>query len=72
LTKQLSGRPVIPHQSYNDKVACLKRAAKDIPLLVKLLLIILRTQSYLAVTKEAMKWLQQLPLPNNIRQLKML
>ncbi|RPD42874.1 sigma-54-dependent transcriptional regulator [Chitinophaga barathri] len=51
----------------------LRERPKDIPLLVNSFLRNLReiyNRPQLSVTKEAMKWLQQLPLPGNIRQLK--
>ncbi|WP_346320083.1 sigma-54 dependent transcriptional regulator [Chitinophaga sp. YIM B06452] len=51
----------------------LRERPKDIPLLVNSFIRNLReiyNRPQLSVTKEAMKWLQQLPLPGNIRQLK--
>lgn len=55
------------------KLPPLRERPKDIPLLVSFFLRNLR-QMYdkpgLEVTKEALRWLQQLPLPGNIRQLK--
>ncbi len=51
----------------------LRERPKDIPLLVNFFIDNLRTiynRSALSVTAEAMKWLQQLLLPGNIRQLK--
>src|SRR5207237_5695047 len=51
----------------------LRERPKDIPLLVSFFINNLRevyNRPNLSVTKEAMKWLQQLPLPGNIRQLK--
>ncbi len=51
----------------------LRERAKDIPLLVHFFMGNLKeiyNRPNLTVTKEAIKWLQQLPLPGNIRQLK--
>ncbi len=51
----------------------LRERPKDIPLLVHFFINNLKeiyNRPNLSVTKEAMKWLQQLPLPGNIRQLK--
>jgi DNA-binding NtrC family response regulator len=51
----------------------LRERVKDIPLLVNFFMGNLKeiyNRPLLSVTKEAMKWLQQLPLPGNIRQLK--
>lgn len=51
----------------------LRERKKDIPLLVQFFLKNLKeiyNRPSLEVTKEALKWLQQLPLPGNIRQLK--
>lgn len=55
------------------KLPALRERPKDIPLLVNFFINNLKeiyNRSSLTVTKEAMKWLQQLPLPGNIRQLK--
>jgi transcriptional regulator with PAS, ATPase and Fis domain len=55
------------------KLPALRERPKDIPLLVDFFLNNLKglyNRPTLAVTKEAGKWLQQLPLPGNIRQLK--
>ena len=55
------------------KLPALRERPKDIPLLVNFFINNLKeiyNRPSLAVTKEAMKWLQQLPLPGNIRQLK--
>ena len=51
----------------------LRERSSDIPLLVRFFVNNLRdiyNRPQLLVTKEAMKWLQQMPLPGNIRQLK--
>jgi transcriptional regulator with PAS, ATPase and Fis domain len=51
----------------------LRERPKDIPLLVNFFINNLKeiyNRSGLSVSKSAMKWLQQLPLPGNIRQLK--
>jgi two-component system, NtrC family, response regulator len=51
----------------------LRERQSDIPLLVNFFINNLKeiyNRPNLAVTKEAMKWLKQLPLPGNIRQLK--
>jgi DNA-binding NtrC family response regulator len=51
----------------------LRERPKDIPLLVNFFMGNLReiyNRPHLAITREAMKWLQQLPWPGNIRQLK--
>lgn len=51
----------------------LRERPKDIPLLVNFFINNLKEiyhRPELTVTKDAMKWLQQLPLPGNIRQLK--
>jgi DNA-binding NtrC family response regulator len=51
----------------------LRERPKDIPLLVNFFINNLKeiyNRSALSVSKSAMKWLQQLPLPGNIRQLK--
>ena len=51
----------------------LRERPKDIPLLVNFFVNNLKeiyNRSNLSVTRDAMKWLQQLPLPGNIRQLK--
>jgi DNA-binding NtrC family response regulator len=51
----------------------LRERPRDIPLLVNFYINNLRelyNRPKLSVTREAMKWLQQLPLPGNIRQLK--
>jgi transcriptional regulator with PAS, ATPase and Fis domain len=51
----------------------LRERPKDIPLLVNFFIDSLKeiyNRPLLTVTKEAMKWIQQLPLPGNIRQLK--
>jgi DNA-binding NtrC family response regulator len=51
----------------------LRERSKDIPLLVNFFINNLKeiyNRPGLTVSKEAMKWLQQLPLPGNIRQLK--
>lgn len=55
------------------KLPPLRERPKDIPLLVNFFLANLRdiyNRPDLAITREAAKWLQQLPLPGNIRQLK--
>ncbi|SIN84137.1 sigma-54-dependent transcriptional regulator [Chitinophaga niabensis] len=55
------------------QLPALRERPKDIPLLVKSFIRNLReiyNRPNLQVTPEAMKWLQQLPLPGNIRQLK--
>jgi len=55
------------------KLPALRERAGDIPLLVDFFVGNLReiyVRPQLQVTREAMKWLQQLPLPGNIRQLK--
>jgi len=55
------------------RLPALRERAKDIPLLVNFFINNLKEiygRPSLSVTKEAMKWLQQLPLPGNIRQLK--
>jgi DNA-binding NtrC family response regulator len=55
------------------KLPALRERPKDIPLLVNFFINNLKeiyNRPSLTVTKEAMKWLQQLPLPGNIRQLK--
>ncbi|CAN5284348.1 sigma-54 dependent transcriptional regulator [soil metagenome] len=51
----------------------LRERQKDIPLLVNFFINNLKeiyNRPSLSITREAMKWLQQLPLPGNIRQLK--
>ena len=51
----------------------LRERPKDIPLLVEFFINNLKqiyNRPHLSVSKNAMKWLQQLPLPGNIRQLK--
>ena len=51
----------------------LRERPKDIPLLVNFFINNLKeiyNRPGLTITKDAMKWLQQLPLPGNIRQLK--
>jgi DNA-binding NtrC family response regulator len=51
----------------------LRERPKDIPLLVEFFINNLKqiyNRPHLTVSKSAMKWLQQLPLPGNIRQLK--
>ncbi|HWB24870.1 MAG TPA: sigma-54 dependent transcriptional regulator [Chitinophagaceae bacterium] len=51
----------------------LRERPKDIPLLVNFFMGNLReiyNRPSLSITKEAMKWMQQLPFPGNIRQLK--
>jgi transcriptional regulator with PAS, ATPase and Fis domain len=51
----------------------LRERAGDIPLLVNFFVDNLRelyNRPHLSVSRDAMKWLQQLPLPGNIRQLK--
>ncbi len=55
------------------KLPALRDRASDIPLLVNFFVDNLReiyNRPYLSVTPGAMKWLQRLPLPGNIRQLK--
>lgn len=55
------------------RLPALRERAGDIPLLVNFFVDNLREiygRPRLTVTREAMKWLQQLPLPGNIRQLK--
>jgi two-component system, NtrC family, response regulator len=55
------------------KLPALRERPKDIPLLVNFFLTNLQeiyNRSSLSITKEAAKWLQQLSLPGNIRQLK--
>ena len=55
------------------KLPPLRERPKDIPLLVNFFIDNLKeiyNRPSLTVIKEAMKWLQQLPLPGNIRQLK--
>ena len=55
------------------RLPALRERAGDIPLLVNFFVENLReiyNRPHLSVTREAMKWLQQLPLPGNIRQLK--
>jgi len=55
------------------KLPALRERPKDIPLLVNFFINNLKeiyNRPSLTVTKDAMKWLQQLPLPGNIRQLK--
>ncbi len=55
------------------RLPALRERTKDIPLLVNFFINNLKEiygRPSLSVTKEAMKWLQQLPLPGNIRQLK--
>jgi len=55
------------------KLPALRQRPKDIPLLVNVFINNLKeiyNRPTLTVTKDAMKWLQQLPLPGNIRQLK--
>lgn len=55
------------------KLPALRERPKDIPLLVNFFISNLKeiyNRPALSVTREAMKWLQQLPLPGNIRQLK--
>ncbi|AXY76766.1 sigma-54-dependent Fis family transcriptional regulator [Paraflavitalea soli] len=55
------------------RLPALRERPGDIPLLVNFFLNNLReiySRPALAISREAMKWLQQLPLPGNIRQLK--
>ncbi|HUR10141.1 MAG TPA: sigma-54 dependent transcriptional regulator [Flavitalea sp.] len=55
------------------KLPALRERAKDIPLLVAFFINNLKeiyNRPGLQVSKDALKWLQQLPLPGNIRQLK--
>jgi DNA-binding NtrC family response regulator len=55
------------------KLPALRERPTDIPLLVQFFINNLKeiyNRPQLQVNKEAMKWLQQLPLPGNIRQLK--
>jgi DNA-binding NtrC family response regulator len=55
------------------KLPALRERPKDIPLLVEFFINNLKeiyNRTELKVSKDAMKWLQQLPLPGNIRQLK--
>jgi two-component system NtrC family response regulator len=55
------------------KLPALRERNKDIPLLIDFMISNLRqlyNRPKLQVTQEAMKWLKQLPLPGNIRQLK--
>lgn len=55
------------------RLPALRERARDIPLLVNFFIENLKkiySRPQLGVSKEAMKWLQQLPLPGNIRQLK--
>ncbi|MFT3826333.1 MAG: sigma-54 dependent transcriptional regulator [Chitinophagaceae bacterium] len=55
------------------RLPSLRQRAGDIPLLVNFFISNLReiyNRQELSVGREAMKWLQQLPLPGNIRQLK--
>src|SRR5438270_1485778 len=55
------------------KLPPLRERPKDIPLLVQFFINNLKeiyNRPELTITKEALKWLQQLPLPGNIRQLK--
>lgn len=55
------------------RLPALRERPKDIPLLIHFFLQNLKglyNRPALTVTKEAAKWLQQLPLPGNIRQLK--
>ncbi len=55
------------------KLPALRERPKDIPLLVEFFINNLKeiyNRPELKVSKDAMKWLQQLPLPGNIRQLK--
>jgi DNA-binding NtrC family response regulator len=55
------------------RLPALRERAGDIPLLVQFFLENLKkiyNRPGLGVSREAMKWLQQLPLPGNIRQLK--
>jgi len=55
------------------KLPALRERPKDIPLLVNFFINNLKeiyNRPSLSVTKDGMKWLQQLPLPGNIRQLK--
>jgi DNA-binding NtrC family response regulator len=55
------------------KLPALRERPKDIPLLVHFFLKNLReiySRDDLSITRDAAKWLQQLPLPGNIRQLK--
>ena len=55
------------------KLPALRERPKDIPLLVQFFINNLKeiyNRPELTITKEALKWLQQLPLPGNIRQLK--
>ncbi|MEJ7684855.1 MAG: sigma-54 dependent transcriptional regulator [Segetibacter sp.] len=55
------------------RLPALRERPKDIPLLVDFFTNNLKeiyNRSQLKVSKDAMKWLQQLPLPGNIRQLK--
>ena len=55
------------------RLPALRERPKDIPLLVEFFINNLKeiyNRPNLKVSKDAMKWLQQLPLPGNIRQLK--
>lgn len=55
------------------KLPALRERPKDIPLLVDFFISNLKeiyNRSQLKVSRDAVKWLQQLPLPGNIRQLK--
>lgn len=55
------------------KLPALRERVSDIPKLVQFFINNLRAiynRPHLDVSKEALKWLQQLPLPGNIRQLK--
>ncbi len=55
------------------RLPSLRERPKDIPLLVEFFIRNLKeiyNRSGLLVSKDAMKWIQQLPLPGNIRQLK--
>jgi len=55
------------------KLPALRERSKDIPLLVDFFIENLKkiyNRGELKISKDAMKWLQQLPLPGNIRQLK--
>ncbi|HEY0900106.1 MAG TPA: sigma-54 dependent transcriptional regulator [Sphingobacteriaceae bacterium] len=57
------------------KLPALRERPKDIPLLVSFFLQNLKEvyqRPDLSVTSDAMKWLQQLPMPGNIRQLKIM
>jgi DNA-binding NtrC family response regulator len=55
------------------RLPSLRERPRDVPLLVQFFVDNLKdiySRPQLQVTREAMKWLQQLPLPGNIRQLK--